>query len=131
DCRCKLKKEIGTAKDTLATDGVFIAAVTKRLRDKNFRVRILASESLLALACPAAVAPLLQVEDRESSREVRRAIRSGLLSFPESCLPEFLRLRSSYLAHQVLIHMGRPAVEPLCELLGRVPAEGDIASLVS
>src|ERR1019366_5265885 len=109
ECRSRLKEEIG-AQDRLAVDGRLIATVTPRLRDKNFRIRILASESLGALACPAVVEPLLQTQDREGSAEVRRVIRSALLGFPLSCLPEFLRLRRIYLAHEMLIHIGPPVV---------------------
>ena len=130
ECRSRLKEQVEAAKGELAADGHFIATVTQRLRDKNFRIRILASEALGALACPAVIEPLLQTQDRESSGEVRRVIRSALLAFPESCLAEFLRLRNIYLAHEVLIHMGLPVVEPICELLPRVTGH-DKDSLVS
>jgi hypothetical protein len=131
ECRRRLKEEVEAAKDRLAADGVFIAAAMSRLRDKSFRVRTLACESLGLLACPAVVAPLLQLERRESSQFVRQVIRSALFGFPASCIPEFLRVRSSYLAHEALIHMGRPTVEPVCDLLAGATAEQDITSLVS
>lgn len=133
-CVARIRTELIPPKEQLARDEAFIAEVAARLRDRNFRIRVLATETLGLLACPGVAVPLLQAERNETSREARHAMKTAVMGLPGSCITQLLGkhgdMHHSSLALEALTALGEPVVEPACQCLASAPSKHRIDRLL-